>query len=153
MKTIVSSEEVIRLAFSVEEHYAPTIITSDDIADVEYEYIIPILGQELYDAICGGKYKMLRDDYVAPAVAASLRASVEPLLVGRFTECRSSKSISAADVATRRQSLMILQRKARNLRRRMSDYIEAHAEEFSEYDSTLNPLNRCSIDGNIVQVY
>lgn len=153
MKTIVTAEEVIQLAFSAEEHYAPTIITQEDIVEAEYEYIIPILGQALFDALCQGRYTELRDGYVAPAIAASLRASLEPLLAQRSVACHQVGVVSAADIAAQRRSLIALRRKARTLRRRLSDYVEANVEAYPEYDSSFNPLNRCSIDGNIIQVY
>ena len=42
--------------------------------------------------------------------------------------------------------------KARTLSRRLSDHLNAHSDEYPEYNPNANPLNRCSIDGDIIQI-
>lgn len=58
---------------------------------------------------------------------------------------------AAASDATLRRSRRALLKTARRLLRRASDYLESHAAQFPLYDPQANVLNRCSIDGKLVQ--
>ena len=39
------------------------------------------------------------------------------------------------------------------LTRALAEHLNTQASDYPEYNPDTNPLNRCSIDGNIVQVY
>ena len=62
-----------------------------------------------------------------------------------------SDGFAAASDATLRRSRRALLKTARRLLRRASDYLESHAAQFPLYDPQANVLNRCSIDGKLVQ--
>ena len=63
----------------------------------------------------------------------------------QMLECRENIS------DTLRRSRRALLKTARRLLRRASDYLESHAAQFPLYDPQANVLNRCSIDGKLVQ--
>lgn len=156
MKTLITSSDVLRMAFSANELLAPTIITEADIVEAEYRYVRPILGEALWQLL-DSQYTALRDDYVAPVVAAWTRYMVQPLLGHRCEAClaNSQSDIYASTTAgnNRLDSIMqTLRSKARTLSRRLSDHLNAHGDEYPEYNPNANPLNRCSIDGDIIQI-
>lgn len=140
------------LAFSEVEGYTPSIITTADILEAQSRYLKPILGEELLEALLDGSYPDLATEYVEVALAAYVRYLIEPLL-----EVRSSSSLGeAVTTASNHRVEMCCEaqhRKADALRRRLSDYLNANAEAFAEYNPENNPLNRCLIYGNIVQTF
>ena len=146
MKTILTPSQIYTLLFSAEENYNPSAVRESDIAIAESRYLLPIVGESLYNAILEGDYAELCSDYVAPMLGAWTRYIVEPLLAERCGFGHGSKSVDAELISR-------LKMMAMSQSRRLSDYLNAHAEEFSEYNPINNPLNHCSIDGNIVQIY
>lgn len=150
MKNLITPERVVELAFGGDECAHRELITACDIAEAEERYVRSVLGDELYDALYDGQYQGLLDEYVAPAIAAWCRYVVEPLMLHR---CRECKDVSVADNARLDTTMRHLARRAQTLTRRLSRYLNAHFAEYEEYTPKLNPLNRCFIYGNIVQVY
>lgn len=146
MKTILTPKQIYDQIFSAEEGYNPSAVRETDIAIVESRYLLPIVGEGLYNALLNSDYAELRDDYVAPMLGAWTRYVVEPLLAER---CGFGHGAKAVDV----ELLAHLKLVAISSSRRLSDYLNAHTEEFAEYNPIDNPLNHCSIDGNIVQIY
>lgn len=146
MKTIITPTDVYNLAFSVEEHCTPSAVREADIVMAESRYLLPIVGESLYNAIIQSRYGDLRADYVVPMLCAWVRYIVEPLLAERCGYGQSAKAVDAEVVGCLRLIAM-------SYTRRLSDYLNAHTEEISEYNPIDNPLNHCSIDGNIVQIY
>lgn len=146
MKTILTPSQIYTLLFSAEENYNPSAVRESDIAIAESRYLLPIVGDSLYNALLNSDYAELRDDYVAPMLGAWTRYIVEPLLAERCGFGHGSKSVDAELMS--RLKLM-----ATTQSRRLSDYLNAHTEEYPEYNPINNPLNHCSIDGNIVQIY
>ncbi len=156
MKTIITSSEVLRLAFAESELLTPSIITEADIVEAECRYVRPILGEALWQRL-DSDYASLRLDYVAPAVAAWTRYMVQPMLGHRCQACLSNvdSDIYASTTAgnNRMDSIMkSLRIKARTLSRRLSDHLNSHRDDYPEYNPDDNPLNHCSINGDIVQV-
>ena len=80
MNSIITPQQVIDLVFIPETLVTRSKITATDIAIAESRYLLPIIGEALYDAISAGRYTELRDEYVAPMVAAWTRYIAEPLL-------------------------------------------------------------------------
>ncbi len=146
MKTILTPSHIYSLIFSTEENYNPSVVRDSDVAIAESRYLLPIVGEGLYNALLNGDYAELRDDYVAPMLGAWTRYIVEPLLAERC-------GCEHGSVATDREMLSHLKMMAMTQSRRLSDYLNAHTEEYPEYNPIDNPLNHCSIDGNIVQIY
>ena len=152
MNLIITPQEVIYLAFSREELVHRDVVTELDIAEAESRYIRPILGEALAEAIAAGGYMELRSEYVAPALAAWCRYVVEPLLAARCREMHHDDR-SSAENEHLRGVVRSLKRKASTLSRRLSDHLNAHGDDYAEYNPKANPLNHCSIYGDIVQVY
>ena len=152
MNLLTTVAEVHALAFSSEELVNKEVITLSDILEAETRFVRPILGDALFDAVANGAYPALRSDYLLPVVAAWSRYVVEPLLQQRCLECHTL-SRSAADNEHLRVLMRQLRRRASTLSRRLSDHLNAHKDEYAEYNPNTNPLNHCSIYGDIIQVY
>ena len=146
MNTILTPSQIYSLIFSAEEGYNSSAVRESDIAIAESRYLLPIVGERLYNALLEGEYGELCSDYIAPMLGAWTRYIVEPLLAER---CGFGHGATVADA----ELLARLKLMAMSHSRRLSDYLNAHAEEFAEYNPIDNPLNHCSIDGNIVQIY
>lgn len=146
MTTILTPTDVYNLAFSVEECYNSSAVKEADIAIAESRYLLPVVGEALYTKLVNGGYYDLRVGYVAPMLSAWIRYMVEPLLAER---CGLSHSATAVD----KQVLIRLKMMAMEQSRRLSNYLDQHSDEYPEYNPIDNPLNHCSIDGNIVQIY
>jgi hypothetical protein len=147
MSTIITPKEVVEFAFAPSESFSAEVITDSDVAIAETRYLLPILGYELYNMVRSGEYDTLRVEYILPMVASWTRYVVEPLLTRRCAVC-GYKPYEYDGVVLRR-----LRSTAATFSRNLTNYLNSHQEEFPEYDPSDNPLNRCSIDGNIVQVY
>ena len=153
MRTLITAEQVFSLAFTSEESYNVSVITASDIGEVENRYLIPIIGENFYNAMRLGEYDDLVEERVAPMVAAWVRYTIEPLLASRSCLYHDERMVTEAvndDVLMR---LRALRDKAVVLTRRLVNYLNANSVAFDEYDPDSNPLNRCFIYGNIIQVY
>ena len=146
MKTILTPTDVYNLAFSAEENYNSSAVRQTDIAIAESRYLIPVVGETIYTKLLNGGYYDLRVDYVAPMLSAWIRYMVEPLLAER---CGLDHGTMAVDD----RLLSRLKMMAMEQSRRLSAYLDSHSDEYPEYNPVDNPLNHCSIDGNIVQIY
>ena len=151
MKILITAERAYSLAFSSEEPYSPSVITEADIATAESRYLLPIVGEELYAAL--SRYASLKTEYVEPMLAAWVRYIVEPHLATRCCSCYAEGRITEAVNDHTERVMRALREKARALTRRLSDHLNAHSADYAEYNPQTNPLNRCFIHGNIVQVY
>lgn len=146
MKTIITPANLLGYIFTSEEYYSSSVVTNTDVSIAESRYLLPIIGEELYNRLLAGAYVELRDEYVAPMLGAWVRYIVEPLLAER---CGVDHGATAVDRVRQRH----LKAMATTLSHRLSDYLNANKDNFEEYNPCDNPLNHCSIDGDIVQVY
>lgn len=158
MKTMLTkAAEVIALAFAESEYMPDAAVSPAEIAVAEERYIIPVTGRKLYEKMLEGKYESLRDEYVVPTVAFFTRLGMQPL-----TDLRSGRFGTVAPRSdyyqpAERQQLLDLRQsllhKGRTMQRRLSEHLELHADDYPEYLSEENILNRCSTDGGIVQIF
>lgn len=158
MQTLITPERVFRLAFSADELLSPSVILLSDIVAVEERHIRPIVGEALYAALAEGRYTELMEEYVAPAIAAWTRYAIEPLLGNRCSSCLvGERHDFNATTTAHNVRLSALQRSLRHtaqtLSRRLGDYLNRNASAIAEYDAENNPLNRCSINGDIIQTH
>ncbi len=151
MKILITAERAYSLAFSSEEPYSPSAITEADIATAESRYLLPIVGEELYAALT--RYGTLKTEYVEPMLAAWVRYIVEPHLATRCCPCYAEGRITEAVNDHTERVMRALRERAVALTRRLSDHLNSHSADYVEYNPETNPLNRCFIYGNIVQVY
>ena len=146
MKTILTPLQIYNLVFSTEENCNPSAINEADIAIAESRYLLPIVGEALYKMLVNGGYYELHANYVEPMLSAWVRYLVEPLLAER---CGISHGVTSVDDTVLSRLKMIAMEQSR----RLSDHLNSHVDEYPEYNPIDNPLNHCSIDGNIVQIY
>lgn len=151
MNTLISPNEVVALAFSPEEVYNNAVITELDVATAEERYLRPLLGQALYDKFLEGNYQSLKDEFVAPVVAVWTRYLVEPLLASRCDACSFAEATAASNEALAERCRQ-LRLRARTLSRGLTHHLNSRVADYPEYNPDENHLNRCSIDGNIVQI-
>lgn len=145
MKTIIKPVDLLSYIFTAEENYNSSAVTDTDIAIAESRYLLPIVGEVLYDKLLNGDYAELRSEYIAPMLGAWTRYIIEPCLKER---CGLGHGSTPVD----RELLLHLRTMASTLSHRLSRYLDAHCDEYPEYNPCDNPLNHCSIDGNIVQI-
>ena len=146
MNTLLTPIEIFNLAFSDEENYNISSVKESDIAVAESRYLLPIIGEELYACLLDGDYADLLREYIAPMLGAWTRYIIEPMLAERCGLSHGTKTVDAVVLARLRVMAMVQSH-------RLSDYLNANTDEYSEYNPIDNPLNHCSIDGNIVQIY
>ena len=155
MKTLITSEQILALAFADAEYISPATIGSADIVAATSRYLQPIMGQPLIDALTEGEYATLLEQYVAPALAFTVRLLVQPALFLRIGDGGLMAPHSDSGTAPSSSAVEALQRsvskRTRQLLKRLSDHLNANAESYPHYNPKLNILNRCLIDGGIVQ--
>ncbi len=156
MKTLITPLQVVRAAFGATEQVAVECIAEADIAAAERRYIRPVVGAAMHEAMLEGQYAEFVRDYAATALAVYVRYFVQPRLDIKTLSAgsvapKTAVSQPAADVARREQRKALL-REARELMLRASEYLNNHAASFSEYDPDNNPLNRCRIHGEFVEI-
>jgi hypothetical protein len=151
MKRLITPDDVLRLAYSSSELLPSTIVLDVDIIEAECRHVAPVLGKELVERLEAGEYEALMNNYVAPAIALWTRYGVEQVAYHRSAACHDERP-TAADNERLRTTLRALSEKASTLTRRLSDHLNAHGDDYPEYDPIKNPLNRCFIYGNIVEI-
>jgi hypothetical protein len=152
MKSVVTPEQVIELAFVPDGMVTRSKITLMDIALAESRYLLPLIGEALYDALLAGRYEMLCEEYVVPMVAAWTRYVAEPLMVERIGRGYDD-NYTQADNDAREEVILSLRRNAAGFSQRLTDYLNEHCDEFVEYNPADNPLNHCILYGGIVQIF
>lgn len=155
MTTLISPQQVRQLAFGSER--LPACIPSEaDITAAARRYLLPVVGEGLYEALLGGAYADFTQEYLAAPLALLTRLVVQARLDVRTDSCgtsapRSSWTQPAPEESLRalRQSLMV---QARTLLRRAAEHLDAHRGAFAEYDPGKSSLKRCCCDGGLVQI-
>ena len=156
MNTLISISQLLQFALGSGEYLPPDALSEADITAAEQRYLLPVIGQALYEKLLAGEYATLRDDYLARPLALFTRLALQPRLDIRTGQCgttapKSSWGQPADDEALRRQR-NALRCEARTLLRRAAAYLETHRTEFPEYLPEKNILNRCTTDGGFVQI-
>ena len=133
----------------------PTVVSEAAIVAAQESYLRPVTGDALFERLLAGDHADFADEYLAAPLALYVRYLIAPQLDLRHgqggTVQPRSDGFAAASDATLRSSRRALLKTARRLLRRASDYLESHAAQFPLYDPQANVLNRCSIDGKLVQ--
>lgn len=151
MTTLITPYDVIIHAYSDNEMQTPSAILHSDIAEAESRYITPILGKSLVARLYEGGYTSLLEEYVAPALAAWTRYAIEHVAHLRCIACHDDNTTTANN-ERHHTTLRALRQRARSLSRRLSDHLNNHGDDYTEYNPNENPLNRCFIDGDIIQI-
>ena len=157
MKTLITPVEVLRHAFGGGEVLPTAAITEADIAAAEERYLVPMLGQELYERLLKGAYESFRTDYLVTCTALFTRLVVQSRLDIRTARIGSlapkSENGTAADESALRRLRQNLRNEANILLRRALRHLEAHRAEYPEYDAHNSLSHRCTTDGGFVQIH
>lgn len=157
MENLISKEKVLQLAFADGEYISPEAIADYDIAAATDRYIMPIVGTELMEAMQAGRYTSLVDEYVAPALAMSVRTMIQAALNVRTGQCGLSIASSyRSDTSTKSAIVALnisLAKRRKTLLRRLSNHLKNNASLYPEYSVQGDALQKCSLDGGLVQVY
>ena len=132
MQTLITPTVVVARAFADGEYIAPETVSEAAIVAAQETYLRPVTGDALFERLLAGDHADFADEYLAAPLALYVRYLIAPQL----------------DLRRSRRALL---KTARRLLRRASDYLESHAAQFPLYDPQANVLNRCSIDGKLVQ--
>ncbi|MBQ2373758.1 MAG: hypothetical protein II299_01425 [Alistipes sp.] len=155
--SIVTPAEVIALAFSDGGYVAAENIGEVDIATAVRRWVKPVVGEALLGAVTLSRYKELRDEYLKPTVALYTRLLVQPRLNAVTSQLgltvAAGASSKVAEASLREEHLRAIKTRAHAALRALSDYLNDHVEEISEYNPKENVLNRCSCDGGFVQIF
>lgn len=156
MNTLITPAQVVALAFADGEYLAPETVTESDIAAAEERYIVPVIGRPLYEKLLAGDHADFTTEYLTAPAALFTRIALQPRLDIRTGQCGTvapkSAAYQPAGAPALRQLQRSLRRQARTLLRRAAAHLEAHAARFPQYDPRENILNRCTTDGNFVQI-
>lgn len=155
--TLISPEQVLELAFGHSYDLSPQNITPSDIAAATSRYITPVMGQQLMQCVMEGKYPDLSQQYVAPALACAVRLMVQPSLNIRTADsgliAPRGETMTPPSTAAAQQLMHSLKIRTRELVGRLSDHLNTSCNLYAEYNPKNNILNRCSIDGGLIQIF
>ncbi len=129
LKLLMSPSEVVDYAFATGEYVAVGAITSCAIMAAQQRYLIPVLGQKLFDAVLDGRYETLREEYIAPTL-------------GILARIEANLDAYPPTAAERQRGKLFLQT--------LSDFLNVERDDFAEYDPDENVMNRCKIVGGFV---
>ena len=156
MKNLITNEQVISLAFGDGEYLSPEVVLDADIVAAAEKYILPVVGEELYEEMVDGSHQSLVDNFVAPALAMAVRTMIQPALNVRTGQTGLHISSSMrADSSTKSAAQMLqksLYARRQVLLKRLSNHLKRHASEFASYNPEKDVLQRCSINGGYVQI-
>lgn len=80
MKTLITPQQVIRHAFGGHPTLPLDAVSEGDIAAAEARYLVPVLGEALYERLIEGAYEEFRRDYLVCCTALFTRCMVQPRL-------------------------------------------------------------------------
>ncbi|MDE5624487.1 MAG: hypothetical protein K2I62_07825 [Alistipes sp.] len=154
MKTLITPQQAMRLAFGADEPLPPGIIGEADIAAAEARWIVPALGRRLHAKLLTGAHLEFRNEYLAAPLALYTRALIQPRLDVRTDRNGTTKPAPAdaqpADAAARCELRRQLLRQGRTLLLRATDYLDEYAALYPEYEPGTGPAARCSLESGIV---
>lgn len=140
MKTFITPEEVVNLAFCDGEFISADTISASDILTAQRRYIRPLLGIELYQRLQSEMVdSTLISSYIAPALAIGTRIIVQPSLSIRTGQFGVSATKTAySQPATNTEISLLMKSQRIKLRTHLScirEYLEASRDLYPEYKS------------------
>ncbi len=152
MKTIISAEEVVRLALGGEENVPAEAVNEAVIMAAQRKFLRPVLNG-LCAALMQGRHEHLADNHIKPALAHYVKYLMLPSLAaqtgGAGVVQPSGTMLAPADEKALRRLLKRVRSDADTLLATAVEHIEAHKELYPEYDPHKNILHHCSIVGGI----
>ena len=158
MQRLITPERVVELAFSEGEFLPRERISEPQILVAEERYLLPIVGQTLYEALGGGEYSEFCKEYVEPLLAYAVKSLLLPELRVWVGACGVAEPSGEGWESASEESFSTLlagvKSHLKSLRRRLSRALEREHEagRLPLYEPKANILNRCRIDGGFVQI-
>jgi hypothetical protein len=155
-KSIITSTEVLAIAFSDGEYIPAEAIAEADIVAATERWVTPVVGSALLEKVAQGDYAELRD-YLSTAIAFHTRLMVQPRLNASTSllglTVGGGSSRRASDEGLRRELMRSLRTRARQALRALSEYLEQNKASYKEYNAKENILKKCCCDGGFVQIH
>lgn len=155
-KSIITSTEVLAIAFSDGEYIPAESIAEADIVAATERWVTPVTGRALLEKVAQGEYTELRD-YLATAIAFHTRLLVQPRLSASTSQLGltigGGSSRKAADESLRRELMRSLRTRARQALRALSNHLQENKASYKEYNDKENILKKCCCDGGFVQIH
>lgn len=156
MNTLITPLQALKLAFGDGEYLPPSTFTEAQIAAAEERHLVPVVGRALHERLLAGACPELVADHLAAPLALFVRLAAQPRLDIRTDRTGTAAPYTAsgrpADAEARRRAMRSLRTEARALLRRAAAHIAARPDLYPEYDPSRDILNRCSTDGDLVQI-
>lgn len=153
MANLITAAEVVAMAFGGEQYVRSASISSASIAAAERKHIAPVFNA-LYDAFQGGSYGEFVDQYIKPPLALYVKLALLPSLYGQTgmegVVQHSADTYNSAEERVYRRIVQQTTTDADALRALAVAKVELSPEQYPEYDSRVNVLNRVSTAGRIV---
>lgn len=158
IKTLITPQEVLKLAFTAGEYLPDSALSLSQIAAAEERSIRPLVGQRLFAELLEGEHETLCDDYIKPLAAHCVKALMLPQLQLRTGACgvvsgeggawksASQEAIVVARTALKQEIGALSGRLHRELERLHT------AGELAAYEPEASIRNRCRIYGGLVQI-
>lgn len=154
MRLIITPEKVAETAFCAPDFIQPEAVSEATILAAQQKFVRPVLGDALYEAVCGGAYPAMTEAFLRPPLALYVKMLMLPSLAvqagGAGIVEVNSRNLARAGEGKLRSALRRLRCDARALMRRAVRHIESAPADYPEYDPTNNILNRCSTEGGLV---
>ncbi len=153
MNLLITPAQVAETAFRAPYFIIPDAVPEATILAAQQKFIRPVLGG-LYDRLCAGEYPEFLAEYVLPPLALYVKLLMLPSLSVQAGSAGvvevNSKNLARAGDTRLRYAVRRLRSDASALMARAVGHLEAHRDDFPEYDPHENVRNRCSIDGLVV---
>ena len=154
MNLLITPAQVAEMAFRAPDFVRPESVSEGTILAAQQKYVRPVLGDALYEALCGGAYPAFSEDFVRPPLALYVKMLMLPSLAVQAGGAGVAEVNSRNLIRAGNAKLGALRRRLRGdalaLMRRAVEHIEAAPGDYPEYDPQCNVLNRCSTDGGLV---
>ena len=155
MELLITPAQVAAAAFRAPDFISEEAVPEATILAAQQKFILPVLGDALFDALCRGAHPELLTEYIAPPLALYVKMLMLPGLAVQaggagIVEANPKNHLRARD-AKLYGVVRRLRADALALMRRAVEHIESSAPgTYPGYDPAENILNRCSTDGGVV---
>jgi hypothetical protein len=152
MKLLITPAEVVARAFASDGCVRPSQITPTEIVAAQERYFVPVFGP-LFSAMLQGEYPELVEEWIKPSLAEFVKSRVVMTLGTVTASGVVSRSYDGGKSATPDQLVRVSREafeRAKLLRNRAVEIIEATPSDYPEYDALRNILHRTRLAGGIV---
>jgi len=153
MALLISSKEVLDLAFSSVDHMTEGVIKETKIEAAQEKFLRPVFGK-MFENMVGGGYAEFVDGYIKKPLAYYVRYGVIPDMSIKMGNTGPMAAYTDhANAATDKQREMLRKQAiddADALLRKAVRYMEAHPDEFPDYELGGNVQRKVITRGGII---